>query len=207
MSNFTTLPDWLRPDPVGNLADGSPVYEKVEGSHLDEHADARPLVEEALSKITPTAEELEDGNGFFVRTVEMGRIVGTSSCVATSDSDDVVYAMRVKNDGSPARAGFTRFVRGREPVDSTKMAVLAYRHSSGEFWVLVTSWVGRVAEKEPWDNTHDDDSYAAAVEFWSAQALCFDGSNPVNDTLVTSNPDFIGYFDRRIAPPKESPEA
>jgi hypothetical protein len=67
---------------------------------------------------------------------------------------------------------------------------------------LSTSWVGEAAAKEPWDSTCTDEDYVKSVSFWSNNALCDDGSNPVNRDLVSSDPNSVGYFNRRLALPE-----
>lgn len=194
MADSTTPPvPFVRSSPVGQLANGEYVWEKVDGSHLDEHPDARPLVAEALEKI-----QVGDDQGFFIDSADLGRIVGGTSCVPTGDDDNVVYMMRTKEDGSPARAGFTRFVRGRDPIPTSFVTVLAFRHKETKAWILITSWVGVAAEKEPWDPSCSDDEYVSSCSFWETHALCDDGSNPVNRELVSVNAADVGYFNRRL---------
>ena len=183
----------VRPDPLGKLANGEYVWEKIDGSHLDQHADVRPLVGEALRQIRVSKDQDRFGT-----TVDLGRILGTQSCVTTGEGDEIVYMMRIKDDGSPARAGFIRFVLNREPEPSSCVTVLAERDEETRTWILLTAWVGQLAEKEPWDETCDDEEYTAACQFWANHALCDDGTNPVNRKLVTADPNAVGYFNRRL---------
>jgi len=121
--------DFVREKPVGYLQNGEPVWEKIEGSHLDQHADARPLVAEALGKT-----EVSDDQGFFLNSADLGRVVGTTSCVATSDTDEVAYMMRVQHTatrkperGFLSRLGLVKRLRRSLGIPSAPMRITSVR--------------------------------------------------------------------------------
>jgi hypothetical protein len=128
-------------------------------SHL--HEGVERLLPEALGRVESA------GRNFLVEEVAMGRLVGETSCVETLSSDEVLYAQR------SGRAGLTRFVKNRvaQPCDS--VVVILKRISPAEY-VLVTAFVGRRPEPEPWDKNATEKS----VAFWQTHALVW-GSEPV----------------------------
>lgn len=128
-------------------------------SHL--HEGVERLLPEALGRVESA------GRNFLVEEVAMGRLVGETSCVETLSSDEVLYAQR------PCRAGLTRFVKNREaePCDSV---VVILKKSAPTEYVLVTAFVGRRPEPEPWDKNATEKS----VAFWQTHALVW-GSEPV----------------------------
>jgi hypothetical protein len=128
-------------------------------SHL--HEGVERLLPEALGRVESA------GRNFLVEEVAMGRLVDETSCVETLSSDEVLYAQR------PCRAGLTRFVKNREaePCDSV---VVILKKSAPTEYVLVTAFVGRRPEPEPWDKNATEKS----VAFWQTHALVW-GSEPV----------------------------
>ncbi|MFH1408080.1 MAG: hypothetical protein ABIG91_03565 [Patescibacteria group bacterium] len=143
----------------GYLGSGQPVYDRY-NSH--NHVAIRSILLEALSWIRLNGEQ------FAVEEVEFGRVVGETTCVRTSESDAIVFAQR------PRRFGLTRFVLGRKPEPSSKMVVILKKAEDGDYYVLISAFVGARAEPEPWDRNATEKS----VEFWSTHALVW-GSEPV----------------------------
>lgn len=128
-------------------------------SHL--HEGVQPLLPEVLAKIDA------EGRGFFVATVDLGRIIGKQTRVSTTGKDVIVYAQRV------GRQGFSRFVKNREPESCSQVTVILKKGDGGEY-ILISGWIGTRAEPEPWDQKRTEQS----VPFWSQSALIF-GSEPI----------------------------
>ncbi len=139
------------------LADGTPVIDR-ENSHLASHLATYPLLSEALplalAQIIPDPQK-----EFYLQEVEMGRVVGKSICVATFESDQIIFAKR------PNRFGATRFVENREPEESSKISVILKKGDG--YYVLLSAFVGGLTPPEPWDR------YAApeSLTFWNLHAL------------------------------------
>jgi len=144
------------------LKSGEMVVDRY-NSHL--HSSVLAILPEALGKAD------SQGRNFFVEEVQMGRIVGESTCVATDASDQIVYAQR------PKRFGLTRFVKNRQSEPCSSVVVIL-KTADGERdrgkYVLVTAFIGSKPEPEPWDRNSTEKS----VEFWSSNALIW-GSEPV----------------------------
>lgn len=143
---------------LGNLASGEPVYDRY-NSHL--HREIQELLPEVFAGVSGAGR-------FIVREHDFGRIVGKSSCVATSGSDEVCYAQR------PKRAGLTRFVKNRQAEPSDKAVVILKRDDYEPYYVLITAFIGGIAAKEPWDSRATDEDR----EFWNSHALVW-GSEEV----------------------------
>jgi len=95
------------------------------------------LVAEALEYVE------SHGRDFFVAEVVMGRVVGQSDCVETTDEDVIVYRRR------PGRAGPTRYAVGRAPEPSDRVTVILKQVPDG--YLIITAWIGGRSEPEPWD--------------------------------------------------------
>ena len=135
----------------------------------------RPILERALAQVD--TKDLD----FVVEEVDMGEIVGESTCVETTHADlpHIVYAKR------PKRFGYTRFVKNRKPETSQYVVVILKKketpQSDDPVYVLITAFIGRKAQPEPWDRAATSQSR----EFWDTHALVW-GSEPVDETTVTT---------------------
>ena len=146
---------------------GTIVVPRKAEDHLRAHPEVDLLLPEAIARV-----RLPRDGAFLSAEVEMGRIVGRSGCVSTppiSPSDRTLFAQRIGRD-KPSR------VIVGEGEKTTKVVVLAFasREEAGTY-VLVTSWVGSLASKEPWDpNIRGDAEYQECLHFWCSNALVWD---------------------------------
>jgi len=145
-----------------------------------DHKLRRDLLEATLSRVHT------GGVGFLKREISFPQVVGMTTCVETSDEDEIVFAAR------PNRAGQTRWVVGRQPEECRSVCCILMRgqNADQDKYVLVTAFIGRNPEPEPWDfnalrrDRHGYESaLAAALKFWGrgrgpGHALVW-GSEPV----------------------------
>lgn len=156
-----------RPRPrhfLGMTQNGIRVYDRS-NSHVQGHQIDPEIMEEALLKITQTSR-------FEKHVVNMGRKVGFCTCVKVTEADKVIMAVRKK------RHGPTPMVVGREPEPCSSLVVIlkkGYDHE-GEYFILITAFVGEGSEPEPWDRqlTPGTPAHARAVKFWQTHALLYD---------------------------------
>ena len=137
-----------------------------EGSHVLDH-NTLVLFEEALGQV-----RLE-GEAFFLRAVDMGRVIGTNACVRVEGHDSRVYYAR-----RGGRAGASRMVRGISPTPCTTLVLCLGWDPDAGHHVAYTAYVGEVAPREPWDPSLQEDpaGLAESRKFWAAHALVDDGS-------------------------------
>lgn len=149
---------------LGITANGLAVYDRA-NSHFADHGFSKSLMLEVLSKITQTSQ-------FKKHVVNLGRVVGNTSCVSVTANDTVIMAVR-KN-----RFGPTPMVIGRtpEPCSSVVIILKKVSDSDGEFFILITAFIGNGSEPEPWDKQLMPGSpeYKKAVFFWQTHALLYD---------------------------------
>lgn len=152
------------------LKSGEEVVDRY-NSHL--HQSVVPLLPEALAKIETK------GRGFLVEEVDFGHLVGESVCVATTSSDEIVYAKR------PKRFGHSRFVKNRKP-EPCSSAVVILKTADGQpgAFVLVTAFIGQKPEPEPWDRN----ATAKSVEFWNSHALLWESESVIAGTETQKCP-------------------
>lgn len=161
--NNATAP-WL-----GRLASREDVYDRYE-SHLHEGVIA--LLPATLEQITAA------GRQFIVETVDHGRIIGATTSLVTRPGDEIIFAQRA------GRAGWTRFVKGREPEASSELSVVLMVARNEPGYVCLSAWIGGPSRPEPWDPKPAEDS----LEFWLSHALVWDPDEIVPGTETPDCP-------------------
>jgi hypothetical protein len=131
-------------------------------------SEALPL---ALAQITPDPQK-----EFYLQEVEMGMVVGKSICVATSESDQIIFAKRLN------RLGLTRFVENREPEESTKVSVILKKGDG--YYILLSAFVGELTPPEPWDRYATSES----LSFWNSHALIWGYEELISGTETRDCP-------------------
>ncbi len=153
---------------LGNLQSGERLFD-LKQSHMHNVE----IVKAHLPHILSTIES--NGNTFIKHIADTGEIIGTTACVATTDTDEIVYAQRVE------RRGLTRFVKNKEPEPTSNITVVMTKIPEG--FLLLTAYVGNGAPVEPWDPKADE----AAQAFWNSHALVW-GSEPIVPGTETTTP-------------------
>ena len=145
---------------VWKLGSGETVIDRPQ-SHL--HDGVLQFLPEAVARID------SHGRQVLVEIVVFGRVIGETTCVRTNSDDEIVYAQRQKRFGS------SRFVKGRkaEPCSSL-VVILKKADTEPEKYVLITCFVGKKSQPEPWDARATQESF----RFWDEHALIW-GSEPV----------------------------
>lgn len=142
-------------------------------SKAEDHLRAHPEVAGLLPEAAALVRLPRDGS-FLSTKVEMGRIVGRSGCVSTPPIDPShrsLFAQRIGRDRP------SRIIIG-EGEETTKVVVLAFpARGETRTYVLVTSWVGGLAAKEPWDPMIKSQTECEeSLDFWCSHALVYDSS-------------------------------
>lgn len=137
------------------LKSGEAVVDRQD-SHL--HESVLPHLSTALTQIEGL------GRKFLIEEVDFGRQIGETICVATGLGDEIVFAQR------PKRFGLTRFVKNRKSETCSSVVVILKAGEQTGVYVLITAYIGRKAEPEPWDRN----ATASALEFWNSHALVWD---------------------------------
>jgi hypothetical protein len=93
----------------------------------------------------------------------MGRDIGTTDIVSTSDADTIYYAQPLKSET------YARFAKSRYPQTSNLLTVVAIRDSDGNYEVS-DAWIGSKHPAFPGDKHATADS----IEYWKTHALVQD---------------------------------
>lgn len=163
-----------------DLKSGEVVVDRY-NSHL--HNSAARILPDALARID------SKGRQFLAEEVDFDRLIGGTSCVATGPRDIIVYAKR------PKRFGHTRFVKNRMLEPATSLVIILKKaEDEDNLYVLVTAFIGRLAEPEPWDTrafSRTADSAEAerkSHEFWSTHALLWGTEEIIPGTETATCP-------------------
>ncbi|MND58556.1 hypothetical protein D3C80_497120 [compost metagenome] len=144
-------------------ADG--IVVDIDREHMQAHASVMPF----LKQIIPTL--VVDDQVLIKADFDMGEIIGLTDCVETTQYDEIIYAKR------PGRPGKTRFVKNRKQQPSSHVTVIMKR--VGNRFKLLTSFIGKVAEKELFDKSiRTDEEFMQSKHFWDNHALVW-GSQEV----------------------------
>jgi hypothetical protein len=130
---------------------------------MEQHRDVLHLLAEAVSKV-----DFSKFDDIVRGQVDMGRIVGSTACVRTSPTDQIVYARRVGRDQD------TRFVMNREHEPTRFVSFIATKKRK----TLITAYFGTLSPREPWDKFNNPQDRYEAIAFWEQHTLVF-GSQEV----------------------------
>ena len=147
---------------------GTMVVPTAAQEHLRAHPEVGELLAEAIGRLS-----LPIGGAFCAAEVEMGRVVGRSGCVPTtpiSRGYPATFALRMGRD-KPSRVAV-----GVEGPETTKVVILAFASKEDQRqYLLVTSFVGELAPKEPWDRSLilGSREHHESIDFWCQNALVY----------------------------------
>lgn len=147
---------------VGYCSNGARVFDRNDG-HNDVHPVDESLLREALLKISPS----ED---FIKEAIPFERVIGKTTCVSVDETDTIVMAYR------KGRLGPTPMVLNRKPSDCSTLVVILKKMGNSDY-ILRTTFIGGLSEREPWDpSIADSEEQQRAEDFWSTHALIYDES-------------------------------
>lgn len=146
---------------LGVSKNGVKIFDRNDG-HNDVHPVSEDVLKEALLHIS-TCED------YVKETIDFGRVIGKTACVPVDETDTIVMACR------KGRKGPTPLVLGREAEDCTSLVVILKKCDDGDY-ILVTSFIGILSEREPWDPAivHGSAEHQRAITFWKTHALVYD---------------------------------
>jgi hypothetical protein len=122
-------------------------------THLQDTPELLACVKEVLANLEPESEKIYTDH-------DMGREVGTTDLVETTDKDEILYVKRLNRDN------YTRFVKNRTAQPTNYITIILNRDSAGEY-ELFSAWTGRAAPQFPGDELET----AESRPFWQTHAL------------------------------------
>lgn len=154
---------------LGSSADGEIVTIDYANTNIEYHILETPdllnLVQEALPTIVLA------GRAQVIVERDLGRIIGTTNLVETTDEDEIVYAKRI------GRSAYSRFVKNRKPLPSSSI-VIVLRKGVGQYH-LWTAMCGKLLPSE---------AYQQDSDFNATHAMAYDEKLVQLDTVTRSKP-------------------
>lgn len=154
---------------LGRSADGEMVLVDYANTnveyHLLETPDLLSLVCEALPTIATA------GQAQVVVERDLGRTIGTTNLVETTDRDEIVYAKRI------GRSTYSRFAKNRQPLPCKSIVVVLRKRVEGYY--LWTAMCGKLLPEE---------AYQQDSQFNAAHALVYDDQLVQVDTVTHLEP-------------------
>lgn len=159
---------------IANTRNGMPVYVDLIYSSAAREIARQPrllrLLEEVLRQLNVrnTQRRFEH---------DVGRTVGYSHIVTTTNADKVMYAQCTKE------AFFSRFVKNKLP-EPTQHVSLTIRHAQDGSFEITEAWLGKLHPPMPGSTSELPESKA----FWLNHAIIFTDQSLQLKTLTTESP-------------------
>jgi hypothetical protein len=135
-------------------------------AHIAQQPYLLGLVKELVQQTTARGPEMRIDR-------DMGRPIGYSSLVETSDKDTILYAQLLRD------SAFTRFVKNGEPLATQYLSIVLRRDEDGNY-ELHDTWLGRLTPPSPGSDNETDTSKT----YWASHAFVF-GNHSVQPRTVT----------------------
>lgn len=154
---------------LGVSANGTTVLLDYANTNVEYHLLETPHLLDLVSEVVPLITLSDEAQQ--VIEYDMGRVVGTTNLVETTDADEIVYAKRI------GRESYSRFAKSRqsEPCQSI---VLVFRQHQGYVY-LWTAMCGRLLP---------DEAYVFGSDFNRTHAMAYDEALVQLDTITTIDP-------------------
>lgn len=127
------------------------------------HMEAHPDV--SINHVKEAIKNISLDGGFFMESVDMGRVVGKDHCIYVAPEN----WRNVKMVKRPNRKGLTPTIV-LPPVETTLLTIGICMDDDG-LYTIFTAFYGVKAPKEPWD-TNSDSERSESEKFWACHALC-----------------------------------
>lgn len=155
---------------IGHTHNGISVYVDLIGSQAAKHIAQQPQL---LALAREMLRESAVNDSEISIEYDMGRSIGYSFVVSTSEKDTVLYAQLVRD------TTYTRFVKNGKPV-ATQYLTAKLRRDNDEGYELYDIWIGNHRPPRPGceDETNESKSY------WANHAFVLDGQ-PLQSQSIT----------------------
>jgi hypothetical protein len=151
---------------------GYEIYVNLISSSAGRYLSRRPYIINLIKEVL-TPLKLREARVIVER--DMGRNIGNTDIITTSDADSIYYAQPIKTET------FSRFAKNRYPQPSHTLTIIVERDTTGNYEVRDT-WIGPSAPPFPGDEHETADSKT----YWETHALAHD-AQPIRSRSITKN--------------------
>lgn len=154
---------------LGFDAHGKVVFLDPANTNVEYHLLETPSLLDLVREVLPSIELTGDEQ--IVVEKDLGRVVGTTSLVETTDEDEIVYAKRIGRDS------YSRFAKNRELTPCSSIVVVLRKRD--DKYYLWTAMCGKMLP---------EDAYDKDSKFNATHALVYDEKLIQVETLTESRP-------------------
>lgn len=147
------------PEFLAQSQNGKNVFTDIETTNIRLHILENPKLLELVKEVIAQCDVVGPNVGI---ERDLGRIVGQTSCVTTSDDDEIVYAKRLQRDS------YSRFVMNRELEDTSLVSVVLFEKEYG--YLVWSAWCGALVPTSP----DSKGKMKTSEGFWNTHALVYD---------------------------------
>ena len=159
---------------VGKTRNGVPVYVNLIGSPAAKRIAQQPqllvLAKEMLGQTTVRGSQMSIEH-------DMGRLIGYSHVVITTEKDTVFYGRMLREDL------YTRFVKNGKPLSTHYLTVILQQDSDKQY-ELADIWIGRLNPPRP----GSDNETAESKPYWANHAFIVDNQSIQLQTVTKACP-------------------
>jgi hypothetical protein len=155
---------------ISTLPEGHEVYVNLIASSAGQYLSRHPYVINLIKEVVGTMKMTEATTSI---ECDMGRVIGNTDIVETSEKDTIFYAMPYK------KTFFSRYAKNRHPSPSQKLTIIIKRDDDDNYEITDT-WIGPCSPPFPGDANETIKSSA----YWQDHALVHD-SQPVQSKSIT----------------------
>jgi hypothetical protein len=154
---------------IAELPSGAVVYVNLINSPAGHYLSRRPYLMNIVKEVVQGAKLTTK----ISIERDMGRVIGTTDIVETTEKDIIYYAMPIK------KSNFSRFAKNRYPQPSAKLTIFLEKDDTGSYELLDT-WIGPCSPPFP----GDDKATSGSRLYWETHALAQD-AHPVQSKTIT----------------------
>jgi hypothetical protein len=129
------------------------------------------LIEEVVAEATINGKSVSISH-------DMGRVIGSSDVVKTTDTDIIYYACPAKSEE------YRRFARNKHPEPSRHLSIVINEDASGDYEVTDV-WIGRMLPNNQYDASGKESV------FWQTHAYAHDTIKVQSKTITTKRPQLV----------------
>ncbi len=149
---------------------GYEVYVNLIASAAGQYLGRQPYVINLLKEVL---EPMHLSDDTICLEHDMGRIIGSTDIIETSEKDTIFYAQPYK------KTIYSRYAKNRNPLPSSKLTVIMKKDSTGNYELLDT-WIGPCSPPFPGDETETGKSKV----YWETHALAQDAQVIQSKTIT-----------------------
>src|SRR3989344_4792470 len=155
---------------IAKISDDREIYVDLITSSAGKYLSRQPYV---LNLIREVLKPLKLTDAQITIERDMGRVIGNTDIVETTDKDIIFYAQPYK------KSVFSRYAKNRYPLPSDKLTLILEKDSDGNY-ELADTWIGPFSPPFP----GDEHETVKSRSYWETHALVQDAQVVQSKTIT-----------------------